>query len=160
LIETRDQYGICFAPQANRQSEIAKPLSGAKWLAAIGSSSNAFVKALSSREFPFGARSKRPPRVLGFRDLLLFYVVTGISLRWIAAAAAAGPSSILIWIGAWLVFYTPLALCVIELSSRYPNEGGLYVWSKHAFGDFAGSECIYHPMRDTTSYFPLSVWRL
>jgi hypothetical protein len=31
--------------------------SGAKWLAAIGSSSNAFVKALSSREFPFGARS-------------------------------------------------------------------------------------------------------
>ena len=24
----------------------------------------------------------RPKRVMGFRDLLLFYVVTGISLRW------------------------------------------------------------------------------
>jgi hypothetical protein len=36
----------------------------------------------------------RPKRVMGFRDLLLFYVVTGISLRWIATAAAAGPSSV------------------------------------------------------------------
>src|SRR5262245_19651328 len=77
-------------------------------------------------------------KTLGFRDLLLFYVVTGISLRWIATAASAGPSSIVIWAGAWLVFYTPLALSVIELSSRYPAEGGLYVWSKKAFGDFSG----------------------
>ena len=56
----------------------------------------------------------RPKRVMGFRDLLLFYVVTGISLRWIATAAAAGPSSIVVWIGAWLAFYTPLALSVIR----------------------------------------------
>ncbi|MGA8866210.1 MAG: APC family permease [Candidatus Sulfotelmatobacter sp.] len=82
--------------------------------------------------------NRRPRRVLGFRDLLLFYVITGISLRWIATAAAAGPSSIVIWIGAWFCFYTPLALSVIELSSRYPNEGGIYVWTKRAFGDFSG----------------------
>ena len=75
---------------------------------------------------------------MGFRDLVLFYVVTGVSLRWIATAAAAGPSSIVIWIGAWLVFYTPLALSVIELSSRYPEEGGIYVWAKRGFGDFSG----------------------
>src|SRR5262245_39525255 len=80
----------------------------------------------------------RPKKTMGFRDLILFYVVTGISLRWIATAASAGPSSIVIWIGAWLIFYTPLALSVIELSSRYPAEGGLYVWSKKAFGDFSG----------------------
>ena len=75
---------------------------------------------------------------MGVRDLILFYVVTGISLRWIATAAAAGPSSVVIWIGAWLAFYTPLAVSVVELSSRYPHEGGLYVWSKRAFGDFSG----------------------
>ena len=46
----------------------------------------------------------RPQQVMGFRDLVLFYVVTGVSLRWIATAAAAGPSSIVIWIGAWLSF--------------------------------------------------------
>jgi amino acid transporter len=96
----------------------------------------------------------RPKRVLGFRDLLLFYVVTGISLRWIATAAVAGPSSIVIWIGAWLAFYTPLALSVIELSSRYPNEGGIYVWSKRAFGDFAGFMTAWTYWACNLPYFP------
>ena len=96
----------------------------------------------------------RPKRVMGFRDLVLFYVVTGISLRWIATAAAAGPSSIVIWIGAWLAFYTPLALSVIELSSRYPNEGGLYVWSKKAFGNFSGFMSAWTYWACNLPYFP------
>ncbi len=91
---------------------------------------------------------------MGFRDLILFYVVTGISLRWIATAAAAGPSSIVIWIGAWLAFYTPLALSVLELSSRYPNEGGLYVWSKRAFGDFSGFISAWTYWTSNLPYFP------
>jgi amino acid transporter len=97
---------------------------------------------------------RRPQRVMGFPDLLLFYVVTGISLRWIATAASAGPSSIVIWIGAWLLFYTPLALSVIELSSRYPNEGGLYVWSKRAFGDFSGFMAGWTYWTSNLPYFP------
>ncbi len=96
----------------------------------------------------------RPKKAMGFRDLILFYVVTGISLRWIATAAAAGPSSILIWIGAWLCFYTPLALSVLELSSRYPNEGGLYVWSKRAFGDFSGFISAWTYWTSNLPYFP------
>jgi amino acid permease len=76
-------------------------------------------------------------RVLSFRDLLLYYVVTGFSLRWVAVAAAAGPSSLLIWLVAALGFFVPLVFCVLELSSRYPEEGGIYVWSKRAFGPFA-----------------------
>ena len=98
--------------------------------------------------------SNQPRRVLGFRDLLLFYVVTGISLRWIATAAAAGPSSIVIWIGAWLCFYMPLALSVLELSSRYPGEGGLYVWSKRAFGDFSGFMAAWTYWTSNLPYFP------
>jgi glutamate:GABA antiporter len=98
--------------------------------------------------------SNRPKRVMGFRDLVLFYVVTEFSLRWIATAAAAGPSSIIIWIGAWLTFYTPLALSVIELSSRYPNEGGLYVWSKKAFGNFAGFMSAWTYWTSNLPYFP------
>jgi amino acid transporter len=77
-------------------------------------------------------------RAMGFRDLLLFYLVTGFTVRWISTAASAGPSAVIIWLGACLVFYLPLMFTVLELSSRYPNEGGCYVWSKRAFGDFAG----------------------
>ncbi len=75
---------------------------------------------------------------MGFRDLVLFYLVTALSLRWIATAAAAGPSSIVIWIAGCLAYFVPLTLCVLELSSRYPEEGGMYLWSKKAFGEFAG----------------------
>jgi amino acid transporter len=95
-----------------------------------------------------------PRRVLGFRDLVLFYVVTGISLRWIATAAAAGPASILIWIAAWLAFYIPLVFSVLELSSRFPNEGGLYVWSDRAFGKFSGFMAAWTYWTSNLPYFP------
>ncbi len=76
-----------------------------------------------------------PKRVLGFRDLVMFYLVTTLSLRWIPVAASSGPSSIVIWIVGLFTIFIPLALCVMELSSRYPQEGGMYVWIKRAFGD-------------------------
>src|SRR5882762_7331872 len=108
-----------------------------------------------SRDSPAAPQSNtQPPRVMGFADLVMFYVVTGISLRWIATAAAAGPSSIVIWIGVWLCFYLPLALSVLELSSRYPQEGGLYVWSKRAFGDFSGFMSGWTYWTSNLSYFP------
>ncbi len=110
--------------------------------------------AFQSPSLPEPEDPNKPKRVMGFRDLVLFYVVTGISLRWIASAAAAGPSSIAIWIGAWLVFYTPLALSVIELSSRYPHEGGIYVWTKRAFGDFSGFITAWTYWACNLPYFP------
>jgi len=101
-----------------------------------------------------GGEATRPKRAMGAVDLVLFYVVTGVSLRWIATAASAGPSALIIWFGAWLTFYTPLALSVIELSSRYPQEGGLYVWSKRAFGDFGGFMCAWIYWTSNLPYFP------
>jgi glutamate:GABA antiporter len=87
---------------------------------------------------PEASAPTRPRRAMGFRDLVLFYIVTGISLRWIATAGTVGASAIVIWLIAWCAFYLPLALSVMELSSRYPQEGGLYIWSKRAFGEFPG----------------------
>ena len=81
------------------------------------------------------AAAAQPKRVLGFRDLVMFYVVTTLSLRWIPVAASAGPGSIVIWIVGLCTIFVPLALCIMELSSRYPQEGGMYVWTKQAFGD-------------------------
>ena len=57
---------------------------------------------------PTSSTTPQLRRVLGFRDLFLFYVVTGFSLRWIATAAAAGPSALVIWVIAALGFFVPL----------------------------------------------------
>ena len=93
-------------------------------------------------------------RVLGLRDLLLYYVVTAFSLRWVAVAAAAGPSSLVIWVIAALGFFVPLVFCVLELSSRYPDEGGIYVWSKRAFGPFAAFITGWTYWGANLPYFP------
>jgi amino acid transporter len=93
-------------------------------------------------------------KALGFRDLVLFYVVTSFSLRWIATAAAAGPSALVIWVIAALGLYVPLVFTVLELSSRYPEEGGVYVWSKRAFGPFAAFITGWTYWGSNLPYFP------
>src|SRR5664280_2303425 len=98
--------------------------------------------------------SPQPKRVLGFRDLVMFYVVATLSLRWIAVAASAGPSTVVIWLIGLATIFIPLALCVLELSSRYPQEGGMYVWSKRAFGDFAGFLTGWIYWTSNLPYFP------
>ncbi len=77
-------------------------------------------------------------RGITFRDLVLFYVMSGLSVRWAAAAAAAGPSILLVWVAALFCFFVPLAGSVMELSSRHPEEGGIYVWTREAFGHSSG----------------------
>ena len=57
---------------------------------------------------------------MGFADLL----VTGISLSWVATAASAGQVRSQCGLCVDL-FYVPPALSVIELSARYPRQGGV-----------------------------------
>jgi amino acid transporter len=93
-------------------------------------------------------------RALGFRDLILFYVASGLSLRWIATSAAAGPSSITIWLTALVGFFVPLAVCVLDLSSRFPDEGGLYIWTREAFGPFPAFISAWTYWMSNLPYFP------
>ena len=58
-------------------------------------------------------------RALGLRDLFLFYIVTSFSLRWIATAAAAGPSGLVIWVMAALGLFVPLAFLLDAGNHRY-----------------------------------------
>jgi len=89
------------------------------------------------------ASSPALKRGIRFRDLVLFYVVVVLSVRWTASAANAGPSILVVWIAALCCFFIPLAASVMELSSRHPEEGGIYVWTREAFGDFAGFICAW-----------------
>ena len=95
-------------------------------------------------------------RVLGFRDLVFFYTLTCFSLRNISTAAEAGPSSLAVWIFAALGLFVPLVASVLELSSRYPEEGGLYVWTRRAFGDLPGFLAGFLTGRATSRSFRLS----
>jgi len=74
--------------------------------------------------------------------------------RWIAAAGHNGTSSISLWVIAAVFFFVPGALVINELSSRFPEEGGLYVWSREAFGPFHGFVAGWTYWIYTFFYFP------
>ena len=91
---------------------------------------------------------------MGFWDVLLFNIATVLGPRWIAAAGHNGTSSISLWVIAALFFFVPGAFVINELSSRFPEEGGLYVWAKEAFGDFHGFVAGWTYWIYTVFYFP------
>jgi amino acid transporter len=93
-------------------------------------------------------------RSLRFRDLTLFYVVTILSVRWVATAAAAGPGTLVVWVLALLCLFVPLAASVLALASRYPDEGGLYVWTREAFGDRTAFLAAWTYWMSNLPYFP------
>ena len=91
---------------------------------------------------------------MGFWDVLLFNIATVLGPRWIAAAGHNGTSSISLWVIAAVFFFVPGAFVINELSSRFPDEGGLYVWAKEAFGDFHGFVAGWTYWIYTVFYFP------
>ncbi|HZV77810.1 MAG TPA: APC family permease [Candidatus Babeliales bacterium] len=93
-------------------------------------------------------------RTLGLPDVVLFFVVAGSNLQWVATAAAAGASSIPVWLIGALAMFVPLSIAVVFLSSHHPDEGGLYVWSKRAFGPFAGFITGWTYWASNLPYFP------
>lgn len=94
------------------------------------------------------------PRELTLRDMVLFNIVAVVSLRWVATAAAAGPSSITLWILAALLFFIPQGLAVSDLSARYPEEGGIYAWTKRSFGEGHGFMCGWCYWVNNILYYP------
>src|SRR5262249_61829820 len=77
-------------------------------------------------------------RALKTKDIVLFNVAAIVGMRWIALAAASGPSSLFLWVLAAVVFFIPQGFAVTALSSAIPQEGGLYVWTTRAFGERQG----------------------
>jgi amino acid transporter len=78
---------------------------------------------------------------LKFRDLVLYTLAMMLSVRWPAATAAAGPVAPLMWLAAMLAFLVPVVLVTAELVSRFPGSGGIYDWTREAFGPFCGFQC-------------------
>ena len=94
-------------------------------------------------------------KTMGFWDVLLFNIATVLGPRWIAAAGHNGTSSISLWVLAAVFFFVPGALVINELSSRFPEEGGLLRLvprSLRTFSWFCGSGWTYWIY--TVFYFP------
>ncbi len=93
-------------------------------------------------------------RELGLADLVLLNVAAVVSVRWIAAAAHVGPGVLLLWLLAILLYFLPCALAVVELATRFPGEGGYYLWTREAFGARHAFVCGWMAWWSNLVFFP------
>jgi amino acid transporter len=77
-------------------------------------------------------------RVLRLSDLSFFLIAALVNLNSVPVVASAGPVALVLWLAGFFLFFIPQAIAVLELSNRAPQEGGIYVWNKKAWGDFHG----------------------
>jgi amino acid transporter len=80
-------------------------------------------------------------RALGVWDLTWLSVVAIANLNIVPVIAAGGPTVMWLWLVAILFFFLPQGIGVIELSRQFPEEGGVYAWTKHMYGDLHGFLC-------------------
>ncbi len=91
-----------------------------------------------SEEKRVEARSAVFKKELGLTDLALTQILFIVGLPWVGVAAKQGPSHVVLWLVAMLLFYIPSAVVVIYLNRIMPLEGGLYQWAKLGFNDLMG----------------------
>lgn len=72
-------------------------------------------------------------------NMVLFTVCGIIVLDTFVQPAASGVSSITIWVLTAIFFFIPYGLTNAELGAAYPDDGGIFVWVKKAFGDLSAT---------------------
>ncbi|HEY7994745.1 MAG TPA: APC family permease [Candidatus Eremiobacteraceae bacterium] len=111
---------------------------------------------IASRSAPADEPEQIPhlKRAMTLSDVVLFFVLAGSNFQWVATAAAAGPSALPAWIVGGVLMFVPLAIVVVYLTSHHPDEGGLYVWAKKAFGPLPGFLTGWTYWCSNLPYFP------
>jgi glutamate:GABA antiporter len=93
---------------------------------------------LQQEEAKVEAHSAALKKELGVRDLALTQILFIIGLTWIGVAGKLGPSHVVMWLLAIVLFYLPMSAVVIWLNQLMPLEGGLYQWAKLGFNQTVG----------------------
>jgi amino acid transporter len=93
---------------------------------------------LAAAEARVEAHSASLKKELGVTDLVLTQILFIVGLSWIGVAGKLGPSHVILWLLAIVLFYVPSAVVVMYLARLMPLEGGLYQWAKLGFNETIG----------------------
>ncbi|HEY2810654.1 MAG TPA: APC family permease [Rhabdochlamydiaceae bacterium] len=86
---------------------------------------------------------------------LVLLIVAGIdSIRTLPTTAFFGSSLIFYYLLSAIVFLIPIAFISAEFSSRFPEEGGVFHWVRHAFGERMGFLAVWLQWINTMVWYP------
>jgi amino acid transporter len=77
-------------------------------------------------------------RELRLRDLVPMQILLVMGVTWAGYAARQGGTHMALWLASILLFFLPSAAVVTFCARLWPEEGGVYQWTKYVFGPFAG----------------------
>ena len=95
--------------------------------------------ATDSRIAAPGVSLADQPRTMGIFTMTLFAVSAMITLDTVATSSALGVQSITLFLLFAVIFFVPYGLVTAELGSGWPEEGGIYVWVREAYGERWGT---------------------
>jgi amino acid transporter len=75
---------------------------------------------------------------LGLRDLVPMQILLVVGITWAGLAARLGSSHVVFWMLGIVLLFLPVAGVVHYCVRIWPLEGGVYQWTRHAIGPFAG----------------------
>ena len=75
---------------------------------------------------------------LGLRDLVPMQVLLVVGVTWAGLAAREGETHVVFWLLGIVLLFLPVAGVVNYCARIWPLEGGVYQWTRHALGPFAG----------------------
>lgn len=81
----------------------------------------------------------RPKKTFGLLSMVLFSVSAVLVGDTVASSAAMGVSGLTFWLFLGVLFFLPYGLVTAELGAAWPDEGGIYVWVREAFGPLWGT---------------------
>jgi amino acid transporter len=96
------------------------------------------VHGVDSRSAPEQISDPRLRRVLGLRDLIPMQILMVLGPSWPGTAARQSGTQVVFWLMGALTLFLPLAAVIQYCVRIWPYEGGVYQWTKHTFGPFAG----------------------
>lgn len=99
-------------------------------------------------------QSLKPLQKLGVKAIVLMILTSCLGIRWIPAAGAIGPSAIILWLLAALIFFLPLSLIVIELSLNHKENGGIYLWTRAGLGKRYGFYAAWFYWVNIVFFYP------
>lgn len=97
------------------------------------------------------------PKILSSFALAMISVAAVVNLRNLPIMASAGSHAIVFYCLAASLFLIPSALVCAELASTHPEDGGIYLWVKKAFGYQLGFFTIWSEWFNNVIGFPATL---
>lgn len=93
-------------------------------------------------------------KLFNLKDITLLTFFANFGVRWLAVAAAMGAVATLYWIIGALTLAIPMAFICAQLSRQYPEEGGIYAWTRNTLGEKQGFIVSWLYFINNLFYYP------